>query len=195
PDHRLTVEVAGGWPHLFRVAFELSQERFDGDFQNKSFSVELRYALADWNKVPLNPTLFAEYKFGTGRILHEERPPEEEMAIEEMARLRHLNLESIGEEVPTAEEAKPKMPDAYEFRLLLAEDFSERIEWAMNWYFEQEIGLVSDRADRKPRPKRPLLRVIANVSLTVVAAVCERRKMLQPTRLPLQFLDRVRSHR
>src|SRR5438552_18683789 len=32
------------------------------------------------------------------------------------------------------------MPDAYEFRLLLAEDFGERIEWAMNWFFEQEIG-------------------------------------------------------
>src|SRR5438552_18207164 len=67
------------------------------------------------------------------------------MAMEEMARLRHLNLESIGEEVPTAEEAKPKMPDAYEFRLLLAEDFSERIEWAMNWFFEQEIGLDRGR--------------------------------------------------
>jgi len=144
-DHLFTEEVELGLPHRLGVAFELSQERFDGDFQNKSFSVELRYALADWNKVPLNPTLFAEYKFGTGRILHEERPPEEEMAIEEMARLRHLNLESIGEEVPTAEEAKPKMPDAYEFRLLLAEDFSERIEWAMNWFFEQEIGLDRGR--------------------------------------------------
>src|SRR5207237_7617316 len=132
PDHRLTVEVAGGWPHLFRVAFELSQERFNGDSQNKSFSVEARYALADWNKIPLNPTLFAEYKFGTGRILHEERPPEEEMGMEEMARGRHLNLEPFEEEAAMEGEAKPKMPDAYEFRLLLAEDFGERIEWAMN---------------------------------------------------------------
>src|SRR5438067_11422055 len=99
PDHLFTQDIEVGLPHRLGAAFELSQERFNGDFQNKSFSLELRYALADWNKVPLNPTLFAEYKFGTGRILHEERPPEEEMAIEEMARLRHLNLESIGEEV------------------------------------------------------------------------------------------------
>src|SRR6266516_2566229 len=63
PDHLFTEEVELGLPHRLGVAFELSQERFDGDFQNKSFSVELRYALADWNKVPLNPTLFAEYKF------------------------------------------------------------------------------------------------------------------------------------
>ena len=31
--------------------------------------------LADWNKIPLNPTIFAEYKFGVGTIRHEEVPP------------------------------------------------------------------------------------------------------------------------
>ena len=138
PDHIFTEEVEVGLPHRFGLAFEISQERFNGDFQNKSFSVEARYALADWNKIPLNPTLFAEYKFGTGRVLHEERPLEESMAEEELARDAHLNLEPI-------EEAKPKMPDAYEFRLLLAEDFGERIEWAMNWFFEQEIGFDRGR--------------------------------------------------
>ncbi len=34
--------------------------------------------------------------------------------------------------------ALPKVPDAYEFRLLLAQDFGERFEWAMNWFFEKE---------------------------------------------------------
>jgi hypothetical protein len=143
PDHLFTQEIEVGLPGRFGLAFEINQERFDGDSQNKSFSVETRYALADWNKIPLNPTLFAEYKFGTGRILHEERPPEEEMAMEETARHTHLNLEQFDEGMP--EEAKPKMPDAYEFRLLLAEDFGERIEWAMNWFFEQETGLDRGR--------------------------------------------------
>jgi hypothetical protein len=145
PDHLITEEVEVGLPYRFGLAFEVEQERFNGDFQNKSFSVEARYALADWNKIPLNPTLFAEYKFGTGRILHEERPPEEEMGMEEMARRRHLNLEPFDEEAAMEAEAKPKMPDAYEFRLLLAEDFGERIEWAMNWFFEQEIGFDRGR--------------------------------------------------
>jgi len=140
PDHIFTEEVEVGLPHRFGLAFEIAQERFNGDFQNKSFSVEARYALADWNKIPLNPTLFAEYKFGSGRILHEERPPEGEMAEEELARHSRLNLEPTDEE-----EGKPKMPDAYEFRLLLAEDFGERIEWAMNWFFEQEIGFDRGR--------------------------------------------------
>src|SRR6266704_1185296 len=148
PDHLFTEEVEVGLPYRCGAAFEMGQERFNGDFQNKSFSVEARYALADWGKIPLNPTLFAEYKFGTGRILHEERPPEEKMADEEFARHAHLNLEPIepGEDEEMAEEeAKPKMPDAYEFRLLLAEDFRERVEWAMNWFFEQETGFDRGR--------------------------------------------------
>ena len=140
PDHLFTQEVEVGLPYRFGAAVEVSQERFNGDFQNKSVSIEARYALADWNKIPLNPTLFAEYKFGTGRILHEERPPEEEMAREELARGRQLNLEPVDEEAETEAGKKPEMPDAYEFRLLLAEDFGERIEWATNWFFEQEIG-------------------------------------------------------
>ena len=32
----------------------------------------------------------------------------------------------------------PKVPDAYEVRLLLAQDFGEHVEWAMNWFFEKE---------------------------------------------------------
>src|SRR6266704_6879587 len=116
PDHLFTEEVEVGLPHRFGLAFEIAQERFNGEFQNKSFSVEARYALADWNKIPLNPTLFAEYKFGTGRILREERPPEQEMAEGEISRQAHLNLEPMdGEEMEG--EGKPKMPDAYEFRL------------------------------------------------------------------------------
>lgn len=140
PEHFLTEEIEIGLPYRFGVALEISQERFRGETDNRSVSLEVRYALADWNKIPLNPTLFAEYKFGTGRILHEERPPEADMGMEELARSTHLNIEGIdGEDEITAEE-KPKLPDAYEFRLLLSQDFRERVEWAMNWFFEQEVG-------------------------------------------------------
>jgi hypothetical protein len=140
PDHFLTEEIEIGLPYRFGVAFEVSQERFRGDTDNRSLSLEVRYALADWNKIPLNPTLFAEYKFGTGRILHEERPPEAAMGMEELARSTHLNIEGIDGEDEMAAEEKPKLPDAYEFRLLLSQDFRERVEWAMNWFFEQEVG-------------------------------------------------------
>src|SRR5216110_2032721 len=98
PDHIFTQEVEMGLPYRFGLAAEAGFERFNGGGGPSTGSIEARYALANWNKIPLNPTIFAEYKFGTGRILHEERPPEEEMANEETARRRHLNLEPFDEE-------------------------------------------------------------------------------------------------
>src|SRR5438045_3574222 len=119
PDHRFTQEVEMGLPYRFGVAAETELERFNGGGGFQTVSIEGRYALADWNKIPLNPTLFAEYKFGVGTIRHEEGSPPPPGEEEE-------------------ESGPPKVPDAYEFRLLLAEDFGEHVEWAMNWFFEKE---------------------------------------------------------
>src|SRR5438067_4754396 len=119
PDHLFTQEVEMGVPYRFNVAAEGQFERFDGGGGAQTVSLEARWALADWNKIPLNPTIFAEYKFGVGTIRHEEVPPPPGGEEEE-------------------ESGPPKVPDAYEVRLLLAQDFGERIEWAMNWFFEKE---------------------------------------------------------
>jgi hypothetical protein len=124
PDHTFTQEIEIGLPYRFGVAMENSVERFRGYTQDRSFSLEVRYALADWNKIPLNPTLFAEYKFGIGNILHDEGPP--------------VPL-GPGEALTFINEHMP-LPDAYELRLLLSQDFCEKIEWALNAFFEQEIG-------------------------------------------------------
>src|SRR5438445_9125691 len=119
PDYLFTQEIEMGLPYRFGVAAEAQFERFNGGGGAETVSLEARWALADWNKIPLNPTLFAEYKFGVGTIRHEEGPPP-----------------PAGEE--EEESGPPKVPDAYEFRLLLAQDFGERFEWAMNWFFEKE---------------------------------------------------------
>ena len=123
PDYLFTQEIEMGLPYRFNVAAEAQFERFNGGGGAQTVSLEARWALADWNKIPLNPTIFAEYKFGVGTIRHEEVPPppggEEEEEEEE-------------------EGGPPKVPDAYEFRLLLAQDFGEHVEWAMNWFFEKE---------------------------------------------------------
>ena len=121
PDHLFTQEVEMGLPYRFNVAAEAGFERFNGGGGAQTVSLEARWALADWNKIPLNPTIFAEYKFGVGTIRHEEVPPPPGGGEEE------------------EEEGGPlKVPDAYEVRLLLAQDFFERVEWAMNWFFEKE---------------------------------------------------------
>src|SRR5438093_5178389 len=119
PDHLFTQEIEMGLPYRFNVAAEAGFERFDGGGGAQTVSLEARWALADWNKIPLNPTIFAEYKFGVGTIRHEEVPPP-----------------PGGEE--GEESGPPKVPDAYEVRLLLAQEFFERVEWAMNWFFEKE---------------------------------------------------------
>src|SRR5690242_17595798 len=60
PDHLFTQEVEMGLPYRFGVAAETAFERFNGGGGPSTASIELRYALADYTKIPLNPTLFAE---------------------------------------------------------------------------------------------------------------------------------------
>ena len=123
PDYLFTQEIEMGLPYRFNVAAETQFERFNGGGGAQTVSLEARWALADWNKIPLNPTLFAEYKFGVGTIRHEEVPPP---------------AGAGGEEEEEEEGGPPKVPDAYEVRLLLAQEFGGRVEWAMNWFFEKE---------------------------------------------------------
>ena len=135
PDHLFTQEAEMGLPYRFGVAAEAGFDRFNGGGGPQAVSIEARYALADWNKIPLNPTIFAEYKFGTGPIRREEtasgKPPGEEGAG--------------GGEEEEEEGGPPQRPDAFEFRLLLAQDFGHHVEWAMNWFFEQEWELDEGR--------------------------------------------------
>ena len=124
PDHLFTQEVELGLPYRFGLATEATFERFNGGGGASTASIEGRYALADWNKIPLNPTIFVEYKFGVGNILHDEGPPEMVPKGEGRAFL----------------EEHMKLPDAVEVRLLLAQDFSNKVEWAANFFFEQETS-------------------------------------------------------
>ena len=57
-------EVEMGLPARFTVGVQNQVEHFEGDTFERSFTLEARYALANWNKLPLNPTISAEYRFG-----------------------------------------------------------------------------------------------------------------------------------
>jgi hypothetical protein len=123
PDHHFTQEVEVGLPYRINLAIENGIESYGGTVQNSTLSFEARYAFADWNKIPLNPTLFAEYKLGTGKILHDEGAPTPGV--------------NFG---PGGFDTSMNIPDAYELRLLLSQDFFERVEWALNVFFEQEMA-------------------------------------------------------
>ena len=53
-----------GLPHRFQLdVYENWARDEEGTIQQDSVSLELRYALADWGKLPLNPTLYGEWTF------------------------------------------------------------------------------------------------------------------------------------
>jgi hypothetical protein len=123
PVHHWTEECEMGLPYRINLALETDVEHHDDTSQDSTFSLEGRYALADWDKIPLNPTFFTECKFGVGNILVDEGAP--------------TPGHKFG---PHGFHTNRSQPDSVETRLLLSEDFFDRIEWAMNTFFEQEIG-------------------------------------------------------
>jgi hypothetical protein len=104
PLHLFQQEIEVGLPYRFQLDVENVVDNFkEGDdagrkWHHDSNSVELRYALAEWGRIPLNPTVNAEWKFNDGAA------------------------------------------DAFEFQLLLGEEFSERLHWGLNLFYENQIG-------------------------------------------------------
>jgi hypothetical protein len=123
PDHHWTEECEIGLPYRINVAMETDVQRYDGDLQDSTFSFEGRYAFADWDKIPLNPTFFTEFKIGVADILHDEGAP--------------TPAQKFG---PGGFDKSKPIPNSYEMRLVLSEDFFDRIEWAANIFLENEIG-------------------------------------------------------
>ena len=67
PFHLFRQEIEMGLPARFTVGVQNQFEHVAGETLERSFTLEARYALADWNKLPLNPAISAEYRFGAGR--------------------------------------------------------------------------------------------------------------------------------
>ena len=62
PHHLLTQEIELGLPYRFQADYEYAETVDGGHWRYDSSSFELRWALADWGKIPLNPTVKAEWK-------------------------------------------------------------------------------------------------------------------------------------
>jgi len=64
PAQLFRQEIEMGLPARFTVGLQNQIEHFVGDTRDRSFTLEARYALANWNKLPLNPAISTEYRFG-----------------------------------------------------------------------------------------------------------------------------------
>jgi hypothetical protein len=69
PAHLFRQEIEMGLPARFTVGVQNQVEHFAGETRDRSFTLEARYALANWNKLPLNPAISAEYRFGLSNAL------------------------------------------------------------------------------------------------------------------------------
>jgi hypothetical protein len=69
PSQLFRQEIEMGLPARFTVGIQNQVENFGGETRDRSFTLEARYALADWNKLPLNPAISAEYQFGFSNAL------------------------------------------------------------------------------------------------------------------------------
>lgn len=122
PDHLFVQEYELGLPHRFQIAWEFYQEAINGHREIPYTLIETRYALADWGKIPFNPAILAEYKWGTGR-------------------------DYLGQETDRGEggdsgegSSVSDYSDSYELRLLLGQEIGKSIEFAANIFFEQNIS-------------------------------------------------------
>src|SRR5437588_2309672 len=77
PSQLFRQEIEMGLPARFTVGVQNKVEHFAGETRDRSFTLEARYALANWNKLPLNPAISAEYRFG----LTNELPDSGELAL------------------------------------------------------------------------------------------------------------------
>jgi hypothetical protein len=64
PYHLFTTEIEFGLPARFTIGLQEQFDRFNDQTRQRSVILESRYALADWDKIPFNPTVAAEYRFG-----------------------------------------------------------------------------------------------------------------------------------
>jgi hypothetical protein len=69
PSQLFRQEIEMGLPARFTLGVQNQFEHFAGETRERSFTLEGRYALANWNKLPLNPALSAEYRFGLSSAL------------------------------------------------------------------------------------------------------------------------------
>ncbi len=115
--HDLVQEIELGLPNRFEIGFENHIGLGGGDTSEMGAALGARYAFDSWARIPLNPAISGEYRFGTGK-----------------------DVANRFDRVPDR-----NSPDAYELRLLLGQEFVPRLQWAANLFFQHQLGGARNR--------------------------------------------------
>lgn len=109
--HELTQEIDLGLPHRFELGVENEIGVIDSDGHETSGTFEARYAFANWNALPFNPAISAEYILGFGQSA-------------KLSEGKHAS----------------RQPDAIAVRLLLGQNFGDHIAYGANFGVEQDVS-------------------------------------------------------
>ena len=115
--HDLTQEVDFGLPHRFEVGLENELGLVGSDAHETSVTAEARYAFANWNAIPLNPAISAEYVFGVGK------------SVKDTGSDKDLR----------------RQPNAVAVRLLLGQNFGDHFGYGLNVGLQQDVSRDSGR--------------------------------------------------
>lgn len=116
PQYRIQEEIEIGLPHRFQLDLENADSNFEGNdderrWHHVSNSIELGYALADWGRIPLNPTVKLEWKISSESEQDTRNRPETKFLVGPSFQWRptkrtHVDvvpLAGLGHESPYAE--------------------------------------------------------------------------------------------
>src|SRR5207253_7723782 len=115
--HDLTQEVDFGLPHRFEVGVENELGLVGSNAHETSVTAEARYAFANWNAIPLNPAISAEYIFGVGK------------SVKDTGSDKDLR----------------RQPNAVAVRLLLGQNFGDHFGYGLNVGLQQDVSRDSGR--------------------------------------------------
>jgi hypothetical protein len=115
--HDLTQEIDLGLQHRFELGVENELGLIGSDAHETSATVEARYAFANWNAIPLNPAISAEYIFGVG-----------------------TSVKSA-----TSDKDLHRQANAVAVRLLLGQNFGDHVGYGLNLGLQQDVSRDSGR--------------------------------------------------
>jgi hypothetical protein len=113
----LTQEIDFGLLHRFELGVENELGLLGSDAHETSVTAEARYAFANWNAIPLNPAISAEYIFGVGKSV----------------------------DGATSEKDLREQPNAVAIRLLLGKNFGDHFGYGLNVALQQDVSRDSGR--------------------------------------------------
>lgn len=114
PTHEFRQEIELGLPYRFELGFENTVGVMSEAGHATSGTFEIRWAPANWNKIPLNPALSAEYVAGWGK------------SVQSAGGDNGSNLKTQHDGMVT--------------RLLLAQDFKGQFGYAANLSWQQNLA-------------------------------------------------------